>query len=75
MSTIRRITIGPDFKNAMTYTVGQSVMDNSHTIKRITRDELMEVRVLVEKNGTSEVFAWKTFNRNMPISIEHNINF
>ena len=70
---IRKISVGPDYKSgAMHYIVGQEVLGGNYTIHHI-RYELEGFKIWIVKN--SEVFLWKSFNPNMPVSIEYNINF
>lgn len=72
---IRKISVGPDYKSgAMHYIVGQEILDGSyiiHLIKYI--EDSRSLRIWIEKNN--EIFLWKEFNSQMPISIEYNINF
>jgi len=71
---IRKISIGADYKSsAMHYVVGQDVLGGSHKIHHIRQEPDSSIRVWVLKG--EEVFLWKEFNTNMPISIEYNINF
>lgn len=72
---IRKISIGPDYKSgAMHYIVGQKILNDSHTIHLIQQDkDKGSVRVWIERDD--EVYLWKEFNPNMPVSIEYNINF
>lgn len=72
---IRKISIGSDYKgSAMHYIVNQDVLNGAYTIHLIDFDEdKISFRVYVEKNN--EVFLWKEFNKNIPVSIEYNINF
>lgn len=71
---IRKISIGSDYKNdAMHYAVGQSVY-GGHEITAI----LLSVSdgsydIYIKKNG--EVMPWKTFNSNMAISIEYDLEY
>lgn len=49
-------------------------MNGAYTIHLIDFDEdKSSFRVYVEKNN--EVFLWKEFNKNIPVSVEYNINF
>jgi hypothetical protein len=58
----------------MHYLVGQEVLDKTYVIHSILLDNNTGcVKVWIEKNA--EVFCWKEFNINMPISLEYNINF
>lgn len=72
MSLIRKISIGTDYKvNAMHYSVGQEVY-GGHTIVDI-EEKAEKYVVWIEKHD--EVKEWKSFNKNMGISIEYNIHF
>jgi len=75
MNDIRKISIGPNYKSdAMHYLVGQEVLDKTYVIHSILLDNNTGcIKVWIEKNA--EVFCWKEFNINMPISLEYNINF
>lgn len=72
---IRKISIGPDYKSgAMHYIVGQNILNESYTIHLIQQDkDKGNIKVWIERDN--EVYIWKEFNSNMPISIEYNINF
>ncbi len=70
---IRKISIGADYKsNAMHYIVGQDVLGGKYEICEIIKS-LDCILIYILKDG--EIFMWKSFNSNMPISIEYNINF
>ena len=70
---IRKISIGSDYKNdAMHYIVGQDVLGGRYQICEIIKT-YPSVLIYILKDG--EIFMWKSFNSNMPISIEYNINF
>ena len=73
---IRKISIGPDYKGgAMHYLVGQEVLNSNYTIHLIKHyRESNSIKIWVE-NSSQEVYLWKEFNPNMPVSIEYNINF
>lgn len=75
MNDIRKISIGPDYKSgAMHYIVGQKVLNDSHSIHLIKYDEdRQSFKIYVEAND--EVYLWKEFTFNVPISVEYNINF
>ncbi len=72
---IRKISIGVDLKNSMTYVVGQLVLGDSYKIHDITKDSLGDVDVYVRNMESGEILHWKSFNRNLPISIECDIDF
>jgi|TARA_R100000479_G_scaffold132860_1_gene70466 hypothetical protein len=73
---IRKISIGADYKSsAMHYLAGQEVLGGNYHIHLIKHDDQSNsIKIWVE-NDNSEVFLWKEFNSNMPVSIEYNINF
>lgn len=73
---IRKISIGADYKSsAMHYIVDQVVLGSQYHIHLIKHDsESDSIKIWVE-NDSQEIFLWKEFNSNMPISIEYNINF
>ncbi len=71
MSLVRKLSIGQDYKNAMHYTVGQEVY-GGHCIVDIEEQKDKFV-IFIEKNN--EIKEWKTFNKNMGISVENNIDF
>lgn len=70
---IRKISVGADYKTAMHYILGQSVLNDSHKISGFTRDSTGQHFVWII-NDKQEVLLWKSFGSNMPISIEYNIN-
>ncbi len=74
MDVIRKITIGPDYLNAMHYSVGQDVLRNTHVIHAITFSENGEYEVWIEDQN-EQVFKWKTFNSNIPVALEYVISF
>ena len=76
MQDIRKISIGPDYKNnAMHYIVGQKVLSDSNLIHLIKRDnDTMSVKIYII-NTKGEIVLWKEFNQTIPISIEFNIDF
>jgi len=71
---IRKVSIGPDYKNAMTYQVGQKVLDNSNEITLIRKEDTGEIKIYI-KNESNETVVWKTLSNEIPVVIEHNINF
>lgn len=72
---IRKISIGADYKSSsMHYIQGQDVLNGQYFIHLIQYDPSADsYKVWIERDG--EVFLWKQFNKNMPVSIEFNINF
>lgn len=75
MTDIRKISVGPNYKSdAMHYIVGQEVLDKTYVIHSILYDESTGgIKIWIRKE--SEIFCWKEFNSNMPVSLEYNINF
>lgn len=72
MGLIRKISIGTDYKvNAMHYSVGQEVY-GGHVIVDINEADT-QYNVYIKRGD--EIKLWKSFNKNMGISIEYNINF
>jgi hypothetical protein len=71
MSYIRKISIGGNYKDAMHYLVGNSVMDGSYSIYEITQDKDGTYSVWIKKD--QEVTKWKDF-KNIPVTIEYNID-
>jgi hypothetical protein len=72
MGLIRKISIGPDYKTAMHYSVGQEVYGRNIIVDILQQDDGSFV-IMIEKN--EEVKVWKTFNKNVAISTEDNIDF
>ena len=72
MKLIRKISIGRDYKNdAMHYSVGQEVFGGHEIVEILEEDE--NYNIYIEKN--KEVLPWKTFNKNMAIAIEYNLEY
>lgn len=73
---IRKISIGPDYKNgAMHYLIGQAILGETNTIHLIKYDEIKKSFKIYIINEKEEVTLWKEFTSTIPISIEYNINF
>ena len=76
MEQIRKISIGADYKSgAMHYIVNQEIFGGTHMIHLIKKNESNQSLTIFIENKKGEIFLWKEFNSNMPISIEYNINF
>lgn len=74
MGAIRKISVGPDYKSsAMHYLVGQYVLGGSYEIHEIKFNEHSSIEIWIIAGD--EIFRWKEFTSNMPVSIEYNINF
>lgn len=72
---IRKVSIGADLKNAIHYIVGQKVMGDRYSILHIIDTPQGSIQVWVKHLETYEVQIWKEFNKNMPITIEANLEF
>ena len=73
---VRKISIGTDFKTAMHYLVGQSVLGDSYVIHLIKFNPTnSSYKLYIEEAQGDVVVLWKEFNSNLPITIEYNINF
>ena len=72
MKLIRKISIGGDYKSgAMHYAIGQEVYDG-HKITDIVENN-GEYEIYIRKGR--EVKPWKSFNKNMPISVEYSLKY
>lgn len=72
MKLIRKISIGRDYKdNAMHYQIGQEVYGNHVITNILEKDTYYEI--YIKKN--KEILLWKSFNKNMGISIEYNLDY
>ena len=73
---IIKISVGADYKSsAMHYIVNQEILNANyiiHLIKYVSENDSIKIWI---ENKQGEIFLWKEFNSNMPISIEYNINF
>mgnify|MGYP003153088683 FL=1 len=72
MRDIRKICVGPNYKDSMCYVVGQAVLGGAHYVHLIKYSE-GSFLIYIEQEDT--VILWKEFTAPMPISIEYNINF
>ncbi len=72
MKLIRKISIGPDYKNsAMHYSVGQEVY-GGHIIETIEEND-GAYNITISKGN--EIMPWKTINANMAVTVEYNIDY
>lgn len=72
---IRKISVGPDYKSAMHYMVGQKILNDTNEIYHIRYDDKKSSIKIFIINKKSEVVLWKEFTQSIPISIEFNIDF
>lgn len=71
---IRKIAIGPDYKDAMHYVVGQGVVDGRYKIEAIIHDkEAGQYDIYVRDNDG--IRKWKSFNQNTPVHLEYKTNY
>lgn len=78
MKLIRKITIGAEYKNdSMHYTVGKPVARNEK-MKSFILKEILETKegydLYIYNSINNEVLPWKTFNKQMAISVEYDID-
>jgi hypothetical protein len=73
-SVVRKISIGPDYKeNAMHYSIHQEVY-GGHKISHILfEEEDSSYNIYIKKED--EVMPWKKFNCNMAISVEYDLEY
>ena len=72
MSLIRKIAVGPDYKNAMHYEVGQQVIRGKYKIHSI---EELDGEYVIRIVADNIVVDWKKVNLQMPVHVEFNINY
>ena len=74
---IRKVSIGADYKgSSMHYVVGQPVFNDAYKIHLIREvDKRIEIFVIHGEEGSGEIYLWKTFNENMPATLEFNLDF
>lgn len=58
----------------MNYLVGQSVLKGEYIIEHIENSKDV-IKVWIKNVEKQETVLWKSFNKNMPISFEYNIDF
>lgn len=71
MDKIRKISIGPDYKNGMSYALEQSCIRGDHEVSRIKETGPGEYEIEIQ-NGDI-VQTWKKI-QNMPVVIEYLID-
>ena len=72
---IRRISVGPDYKDAMHYQVGKYVAGGKLLIDQIVKVKNGGYDIYVLKDGSNEVYCWKHVNGYVPVNVENNIDF
>lgn len=74
MNIIRKLSIGSNYKEAMHYLVGQDVFrGKAHIHAILKKEDTSEYQIWVKQEDT--IMFWKAFNFNMPVSVEHDLNF
>ena len=69
---IRRIVMGPDYKRAMAFQVGQPVMAGRAQIESIKKvDSGYEIWVCLDE----ELQKWKFISRSVPLVVEYDVQF
>ena len=72
MKLIRKISIGQDYKNeAMHYSTGQNVYGGHEITDILESDNGYDI--YIKKND--EVKPWKSFNKNMAVAVEYNLDY
>lgn len=75
MEQIRRIVVGPDVKDGMGYSVGQTVSRGANEIVQIKRSAERVYEIWVRStDGSKEVKFWRKYEY-MPVSIEYNLDY
>lgn len=74
MEAIRKISVGSDYKNSMHYIIGQTVLKGEYVIEEIQNSKDV-IKIWIRNIERNEIVCWKSFNKNMPISFEYNIDF
>lgn len=72
---IRSIAVGPSFKEAMHFKIGQKLVRGNQTIERIKKNEDTGSIELYVRNDKNEVTLYKEYTKDVPVSIEYNIDF
>ena len=72
MKLIRKISIGPDYKNgSMHYAVGQEVYGGHKILNILDKD--VSYDIFIQKND--EVLPWKSINKNMAVVVEYDLEY
>lgn len=71
MPLIRKVNIGKDYKDSMSFAVGQSAY-GGHVVCEISKEGDDIVIYIEDEYGIKQ---WKSFNKNVGISIEYNIDY
>ena len=74
-SVIRKVSIGLEYKTAMTYMANQAVMGGEYRIALIQKEEISGNIVIYIINDKKEVLLWKEFTQQVPVSIEYVVDY
>lgn len=79
---IRKISIGPDLKSGMHFSVGHSInITIQDAVEQVVIHSILENRktnkvdVYIKKVSSGEVFVWKSVSKNTPHTFEYDLNF
>lgn len=71
---IRKVSIGPDYKSgAMHYVQGNTVSRHSDDVID-TIEVLDDGTIKIWVRTSKGIVLWKEFNKNMPYSVEYNVD-
>jgi len=71
---IRKVSIGPDYKSgAMHYVQGNTISRGSDDVID-TIEVLDDGTIKIWVNTAKGIVLWKEFNKNMPYSVEYNVD-
>lgn len=70
---IRKISIGVDPLNCMSFQVGKQVMNAEYIVYAIIQNEDGLYDIWIEKDN--EAVKWKSIGQTTPVSLEYDINF
>lgn len=71
-SIIRKISVGPDYKDAMHFQIGQTVIKGKASINTIIKNPTNgQIDIYVESGD--EIHLWKSINSTIPVSLEYDI--
>jgi hypothetical protein len=69
---IRKLTIGPDYLNAMHYQVGNKVF-NHHIISNIYSNSI-GYEIYIKDVESNEIKIWKHINKSVPVTVEYDLH-
>ena len=72
MRDIRKLCVGPNYKDSVIYEMEKLFLSGSHHLHLI---KYVDGNFLIFIEQDDVIVLWKEFTSPMPISIEYNINF